>query len=483
MENFKIENFEKNIEKQQTQTTTDWDTLEDVSLNPLANKEEVEPYDSFEFKLGEYNLEMNASIEMTPDSGVLEVTDKELSIPTVESIDDPNQIYLVHSTDFFPNNKTILSNADGGKINSFSKQIDYGLYVVNSAYSPRETVHFTMNGRVRNTSDGAGNWDNQKFIVIEPFMNHQNELVSGAPHSGDNFIDGSVRLSDDAILMVREDAYDNLSDQQKSQYNIIKYFGNADICTKNLLHSLGLPAVDNQANDAGHAYSEQYHQEYILEKRAEAVKEIANVDLSKTRGANFLSKEDIATLYKITPSDYYPDSPKAEPAKILANSLGITEETASFILANGVYRDASGYALLSNEMTKKCQDNPEWYIESVKRNGKGFSELQDCINTSTIDTYQQSSTLEKNHEFENITIGQLHTLRNYGTLKKVKDSLGIDNDKAIILREDGLYIGKDSLSDMHREKSNDEILLGSNSDTIHTIIENYRSLNNSKYFL
>ena len=147
-----------------------------------------------------------------------------------------------------------------------------------------------------------------------------------------------------------------------------------------------------------------------------------------------------------------------------------------------MYRNASGYALLSNEMTKKCQNNPEWCIESVKRNGKGFSELQDCINNSTIDTYQQSSTLEKNHKFEDISIGQLQILKNYGTLKKIKDSLGIDNNKAIVLREDGLYVGKESLGDMHREKSNDEILLGSNIDTIQTIIENYRSLSNSKSF-
>ena len=471
-----MENFEKNAENQQTQITTEWDTLKDVPFNPLANKKEVEQDNGVGFRIGEHNLEMNASIEMTSDGGVLEVTDKDLSIPIVESINDPNQIYLVHSTDFFPDNNTILSNADGGKMNSFSSQLDYGLYVVNHAYSPRETVHFTMNGRVQNTGDGAGNWDNQKFIVIEPFTNHQGELASGTPHSGDNFINGSVHLSDDAILMVREDAYDSLSEQQKSQHNIIKYSGNADACTKNLLHSLGLPVVDNEANDAGHAHSEQYHQEYVLEKRAEAIKEIANVNLSKTQGANFLSKEDIAMLYKTTPRDYYPDSPESEPAKILANSLGVTEETANFILENGVYRDASGYALLSNEMTKKCQNNPEWYIESAKRNGRGFSELQDYIDNSTIDTYQQSSTLEKNRKFENITIGQLQTLRNYGTLKKLKDSLGIASDKAIILREDGLYIGKESLGDMHREKSNDEILLGSNGDTIQTIVENYKSL-------
>ena len=477
-----MKNVEKSAENQQVQVATKWDALKDVPFNSLINKKEAEQNDSFGFKLGKHNLEMNASIELTPDSGVLEVTDKDLSIPTVEIIKDPNQIYLVHSTDFFSDNKTILSNADGGKKNPFSTQIDHGVYVVKHAYSPRETVHFTMNGRVQSTSDGAGNWDNQKFIVIEPFINHQDELVSGKPHSGDNFTNSSVSLSNDAILMVREDAYDSLSDQQKNQYNTIKYSGDANVCTKNLLHSLGLPVVNNEANDAGHAHSEQYHQEYILERRAEAIKEIANIDVSKTQGANLLSKEDIAMLYKTTPSDYYPDLPESEPVKIAANSLGITEETASFILKNGVYRNASGYALLSNEMTKKCQNNPEWYIESVKRNGKGFSELQDCINNSTIDTYQQSSTLEKNHKFEDISIGQLQILKNYGTLKKIKDSLGIDNNKAIVLREDGLYVGKESLGDMHREKSNDEILLGSNIDTIQTIIENYRSLSNSKSF-
>ena len=37
-----MENFEKNAENQQTQITTEWDTLKDVPFNPLANKKEVE---------------------------------------------------------------------------------------------------------------------------------------------------------------------------------------------------------------------------------------------------------------------------------------------------------------------------------------------------------------------------------------------------------------------------------------------------------
>ncbi len=58
--------------------------------------------------LGRYNLTIDSSIELPSDpNDVFTVTDQALPIETVKRIEDPNQICLVHSTDFFPQNGKI----------------------------------------------------------------------------------------------------------------------------------------------------------------------------------------------------------------------------------------------------------------------------------------------------------------------------------------------------------------------------------------
>lgn len=468
----------------ETKQTTEWDSLSNPNESweeHLKNVDDLlartEESESEGIHLGKFNLKINPSIEMGSDG--IKVTDEDLSLSTVERIDDTDQICLVHSTDFFPENNTILSNVDGGKICPKVEFEDTNLVVVTDNYNPRETIHFTINGRVQDTGDGAGSWGNQKFIIIEPLSNHQDELVSGEPHSGDNFVNGSMKLSRDAILMVRDDVFDELSEEQKRQYNIVKYSGDASACTKNLIHALGMPVVDNNANDGTHGHSEYAHQEEMLEHRASNIRRIAGAVLSKTKGANFLSKEDIGMLYKMAPSDYeYYDSnsPDLKSARLLANNLGVTERVADFILKNGVYRDPSGYAMLSNDMTKEHQNDPEWYIESAK-NGYGFGELQQFIDNNSLESYIDSSPLEKNNKFNNISIGQLQSFRNINTLKKLKNSIGMAEDEMLILRGDGIYLakGETSYKDI-QNRTDKEIMLGTNADTIHDVIYKYKTL-------
>lgn len=156
----------------------------------------------------------------------------ETPIKTTKETPPDNQIFLTHCTDFFPANHQILSNYDGNKRLPIEYTVDENIdatkesiFVEKSSISPRETMHFTINGKVRNTGDGTGKWDQPKFIIIEPYTGHETEFISGPMHPGDNYTDHSVKLSHHATIMVRDDAYVDLTDEQKAGYNIIKYSG------------------------------------------------------------------------------------------------------------------------------------------------------------------------------------------------------------------------------------------------------------------
>lgn len=158
---------------------------------------------------------------------------------------------LVHSTNYFPNDKTIKTLYDGKKeytvpikINGEKKEVTFRHH--------RHTAHFVTNGVVRNTGDG-NTWENMKYIVFEPASFHKDQIVSS--EFSDTFTNGSVKLSDKAILMVEKDAYDKLTDEQKKNYNIILYTGDFRQAVQNLL------VLDNQklsytdANDPIHSLS------------------------------------------------------------------------------------------------------------------------------------------------------------------------------------------------------------------------------------
>lgn len=158
---------------------------------------------------------------------------------------------LVHSTNYFPNDKTIKTLYDGKKeytipikINGEKKEVTYRHH--------RHTAHFVTNGVVRNTGDG-NTWENMKYIVFEPASFHKDQIVSSA--FSDTFTNGSVKLSDEAILMVEKDAYDKLTDEQKKNYNIILYTGDFRQAVQNLLVLGNQKLSYTDANDPIHSLS------------------------------------------------------------------------------------------------------------------------------------------------------------------------------------------------------------------------------------
>lgn len=151
------------------------------------------------------------------------------------SLDD---IALVHTTDYFPENHVIKTPKD-------AKVLYRGEYaaplVINgkdangNSYSHRNTVHFALNGLV--SSHAYGDFSNRKFIIIEPMKYHMDTIHCVRPE--DTWTKGSVKLSDDAIILVREDEYNNLSQEMLKEYNVIKFCGDEEKVVEKILLILG----------------------------------------------------------------------------------------------------------------------------------------------------------------------------------------------------------------------------------------------------
>lgn len=423
--------------------------------------------------------------------GIMVVNDNDIPLSFTKKPLE-NETILVHSTDFFPANKTILSNADGNKKVSFEYQVDDDIYVEKHAINPRQTVHFCINGRVKDTGDGSGSWNNQKYIILEPYSYHKEEFVSGRIHGGDNFTNNSVKLSDKAILMVREDAYDLLTDEQKKMYHIVKYSGDANKCVDNLLTAMGVPVVENEANDANHHFSDYYAQESVLENRAKEVKLIKNIDLNNSERHYFFTTEEIALLYK---RSSILNNLDVNVVKKINEELGLNEELfdnnsnwfkkslANFIISHGVLKvDTNHYCLLSVNEIEKHYNNPDFYIEAVRRSGTGLSELLNLTKNISLESYQNEH--DKTNQFKDIHVGELQTYQGFDTLKKLKEVLSIEDNKVLILREDGLYLSEKKKNTgaktQYGEKDESELLLGSNDKTLLEVVYNYQNYMVSK---
>ena len=203
----------------------------------------------------------------------LVVTDKDVVNGKREVIhgdvikENPSNYCLVHCTASLPKERKILTNKDGKKVLSKVVTID-GVSKEVEFYSPRQTLHFTINHRVKNTSDGMGNWDNKKYIIIEPLANHINQIDNWSIN--DCWTIGSLNLSDKAVIMIPKNDLDSIPKETLNEYNVVLYDGNQDICLNNTLVMLGyvLPRKDNvYGDDRSHFLSNFSFFESNLEER------------------------------------------------------------------------------------------------------------------------------------------------------------------------------------------------------------------------
>lgn len=208
---------------------------------------------------------------------------------------EPKKIVMVHTTDFFPKDHRILTNFDGNKIET--ENLTYnGVTKECQALSHRHTAHFALNRKAESTGDGRGNWDDAKYIIIEPYDIHREQFAIF--NAADSWTVGSVELSDKAIIMVREKDFDEIPEEEKEKYNIIRFRGKPSECLRNFLISENLPIFHGSNATACHKNSVYMKIENVLKARDCAINYVKN-NSYLSRDSIELSRDDLYMIYDI----------------------------------------------------------------------------------------------------------------------------------------------------------------------------------------
>lgn len=276
--------------------------------------------------------------------------------------DNADSVFMVHATDFFPRNHKILNNYDGNL--KRSKIVTYKGAEKECTYlDHRHTVHFTMNARVRSTGDGMGNWDDTRFMVVEPLKSHVSEFAS--LDASDGYTVGSVELSDEAILFIRKDAYDEMSEEEQKEYKVIRYEGEPSKCLENFLILNGYNVFETH-NHPGHFGSQYMNLEDSLNLRDAYINYIR--DNQFTRGDIALTNDEFYDVFNIAKENKIRTTTGINE---VAKENNISPEFLSFFINSGFSTTPDGKVMLKSdeEILKVFLDLNKEYkkIENGKR--------------------------------------------------------------------------------------------------------------------
>ena len=107
----------------------------------------------------------------------------------------------------------------------------------------RETSHYTINGLVG--SHLYGNFEGNPFIIIEPLKHHILDESLGSIRVEDTYFTDDVNLSNDAVIIIREEVYEQIKDLEEYQsflanHKVYTFTGeNEQLAVANVLNELG----------------------------------------------------------------------------------------------------------------------------------------------------------------------------------------------------------------------------------------------------
>lgn len=259
-----IKNFFFNRRKNKSQKEFLKTQIETEEKKLLELEQELDKLNLLIDQLEKIISQQESMYVMELDDGVI-IEDNIISINDKASVgnipvDDSKKV-IVHATNFFPKNKTILCTYDGNM--GGYREISYqGLTKNTKCISHRHSCHFSINNVVESTGDGLGTWDQPKYIIIEPLDPHKEQFVHINP--SDSWTYGSLQLGSNPILLVRKDVYDSIPKEELDNYSVIKYDGSYVKCFRNLLKFCGIENFARNDNYAAHHYSPEYYMERIL---------------------------------------------------------------------------------------------------------------------------------------------------------------------------------------------------------------------------
>lgn len=237
----------------------------------------------------------------------------------------------------------------------------------------RSTVHFSVNGLV--SSHAKGNFHNRNFIIIDPLEYHLKNNDIRSFRLEDTYMYGDVSLSSEAVIMIKEENYEELllQNPQLNTYNIVLYRGDEKVAVEMYLASIGI--ISEKIGEHGsleHRCSQQ------VRKFRDRLKENFNIDSDP----HWLSKESkLDDENSLLIWDYYNNL----FYNFMLDKLGINEQEKSFRL---------------NDLMNmgKDSENKEYIKMIIKKIGlEQFKQIVDEYNLKILNSIAQG-TFQNNEE-------------------------------------------------------------------------------------
>jgi len=431
-------------------------------------------------------VSLNENGQIVIDATRMQETAEKDEVDESKDNNIPNEnLVIVHKTSKFPENDTILTNYDGKK--TYEKYATTESIFSSIARNNRHTSHYTLNNTV--VSHGFGNWSKTGICVIDNYSAHSQEICNKDP--SDTWIRNSVSLSENAVIMVTEESFSNLSEEERQNPKIVVVkvdgAGQFDNAVKNVILGFNLPLIKINPQDATHNHSNDFRYEAIWEK-ANVFMPLISKDktihdksltfdreeigrfafLVKKDEGNIRSQEVFDKTYRYTDENNQTyDIPKSLIATFFYGGLQRNED--------GSYTKREDYQELLKEITA---------IEEIK----SFEEYSKAIdlfikNNNLVDVFNMVK--EHTERFDNeptpdkeellsTPIGQLTTFDKYKSLLEVRkifeqDSIAANGTNIKFLTPEGLL--EATIPEYHRDAQNDEVKVDRTYEPNDTIIE------------
>ena len=316
----------------------------------------------------------------------------------------PEDIILVRTTDYLPEDKVMKPFKDTPNIvkdqqnflcNQFLDEDRKTLESLETYYPYyRSTIHNTENGIV--SSHMYGNFENRNFIILEPLKNQLDKSNIRNFAGQDTFIQGDMKLSDEAVIIINSAKYQELlsSNPNLINYNICLYNGMSKEAKEKYMeehqNSLGSETNDEEAitskiiMDMGYT-PEIIGSHYIIEsntsnKIVELNKKLAaerNVSSNEKHQYSKEYQDDLEARREITKkcdrmlADFIIKANNLEiPEQEIINSEGEVRNSTSYILKELIGMDNLKESVaMFNETIEKMKDKnrfptPEEFVKS-----------------------------------------------------------------------------------------------------------------------
>ncbi len=427
------------------------------------------------------------------DGDVVTITDQKIE----SNVPLTDEEVIVHCTNFFPKNKTILNNYDGNKYVKTTASYD-GVCKEVDVLSHRHSVHFARNGVVESTGDGYGTWEQPKYIIIEPFEPHKNQFV-GLGYN-DSWTHGSVKFEGKPIMLVREDAYNEIPLEEHNNYTIMKYNGNYVECARNALKTLGIKEHYLDPNGPEHSNSYDMAVEKNLDTRNVAINYIKD-NVWNGKDKIVLNEEELHDLYEVTKElknisghEYgkYKLVSKLDEEIWLKNynrrlvddvskETNMDENFVSFLISYGIEKCDNGYTFKSDEELYQVLNQ---MLEAVK-NGISIPEFFHI--DDFIETYNNylNRDIKENIVDTNLTCQELYKFKNHASAKAFASISRPIEYARFALTEQGCHLDF-YVQDGDEWKKTQKYIVANNAKELNDSINNYletlkETLDNNKH--